>query len=65
MPSIASTLVEKNIPVIISNRVHRLPKSQDSPVNEPFTQAKKLNDAGVKFYLSYEGDMEAMSKQEI
>lgn len=62
--SIASTLVEKDIPIIL-NRVHRLPKSQDSPVNEPFTQAKKLNDAGVRFCLSYEGDMEAMGARNL
>ena len=62
--SIANILVEKNIPVIL-NRVHRLPKSQDSPVNEPFKQAKKLNDVGVLFCLSYEGDMEAMGARNL
>ena len=62
--AIATILVEKNIPVII-NRVHRLPKSQDSPVDEPFKQAKELQDAGVLFCLSYEGDMEAMGARNL
>ena len=62
--AIATLLVEKNIPVIL-NRVHRLPKSQDSPVDEPFKQAKELQDAGVLFCLSYEGDMEAMGARNL
>ncbi len=62
--SIANILIEKNIPVIL-NRVHRLPKSQDSAVDEPFRQAKKLNDAGILFCLSYEGDMEAMGARNL
>ena len=45
--------------------MHRLPKSQDSPVDEPFTQAKKLTDLGVLFCLSYEGDMEAMGARNL
>ena len=54
--SIASILTKKNIPIIL-NRVHRLPKSEDSAIDEPFKQAKKLHDAGILFCLSYEGDM--------
>ena len=61
---IAPYLIEKKIPLIL-NRVHRLPKSQDSPVDEPFTQPKKLNDLGVLFCLSYEGDMEAMGARNL
>lgn len=61
---IAPYLAEKKIPIIL-NRVHRLPKSQDIPVDEPFKQAKKLNDAGVLFCLSYEGDMEAMGARNL
>jgi imidazolonepropionase-like amidohydrolase len=61
---IAPYLAEKKIPIIL-NRVHRLPKSQDSPIDEPFKQAKKLNDAGVLFCLSYEGDMEAMGARNL
>lgn len=62
--SIANILNEKNISVIL-NRVHRLPKSQDSAVDEPFKQAKKLSDAGILFCLSYEGDMEAMGARNL
>jgi imidazolonepropionase-like amidohydrolase len=62
--SISSALVNKNIPVIL-NRVHRLPKSQDSPVDEPFTQAAKLQEAGILFCLSYAGDMEAMGARNL
>jgi imidazolonepropionase-like amidohydrolase len=61
---VSNILVEKNIPVIL-NRVHRLPKSQDSPVDEPYIQAKKLQDKGILFCLSYEGDMEAMGARNI
>lgn len=62
--AVSNILIEKNIPVIL-NRVHRLPKSQDSPVDEPFTQAKALEDAGILFSLSYEGDMEAMGARNL
>jgi len=62
--AIAAILIEKNIPVIL-NRVHRLPKSQDTPIDDPFKQAKKLQDAGVLFCLSYEGDMEAMGARNL
>ena len=50
---------------LILNRVHRLPDSQDSPIDEPFTQAKKLKEAGILFCLSYEGDMEAMGARNL
>ena len=62
--AISNILVHKNIPTIL-NRVHRLPKSQDAPVDEPFKQAKKLHDKGVLFCLSYEGDMEAMGARNL
>ena len=42
-----------------------MPKSEDSAVDEPFQQAKKLNDAGILFCLSYEGDMEAMGARNL
>jgi len=61
---ISSTLIKKNIPIIL-NRIHRLPKSEDSPVDEPFMQAKKLQDEGILFCLSYEGEMEAMGARNL
>jgi len=61
---IVDLLKEKNISLIL-NRVHRLPESQDSPIDEPFIQAKKLKEAGILFCLSYEGDMEAMGARNL
>jgi imidazolonepropionase-like amidohydrolase len=61
---IVDLLKEKNISLIL-NRVHRLPESQDSPIDEPFTQSKKLKEAGILFCLSYEGDMEAMGARNL
>ncbi len=62
--AISNLLIEKNIPVIL-NRVHRLPKSQDSPINGPYKQAKRLHDEGVLFCLSYQGGMEAMGARNL
>ncbi len=57
-------LKENNISLIL-NRVHRLPSKSDSPVDEPFTQAAKLQEAGILFCLSYAGDMEAMGARNL
>ncbi len=62
--SVSDLLIKNNISLIL-NRVHRLPKSQDSPVDEPFLQAKKLQEAGILFCLSYEGGMEAMGARNL
>jgi imidazolonepropionase-like amidohydrolase len=62
--AISDILVSNNIPVIL-NRVHRLPKSEDSPVNDPYTQVTELQESGVLFCLSYEGDMEAMGARNL
>ena len=62
--AISNFLIEHNISVIL-NRVHRLPDIQDSPIDEPFTQAKKLQEDGVLFCLSYEGGMEAMGARNL
>ena len=61
---IVDELKENNISLIL-NRVHRLPSKADSPVDEPFTQAAKLQEAGVLFCLSYAGDMEAMGARNL
>jgi imidazolonepropionase-like amidohydrolase len=58
-------LLKQNNIALILNRVHRLPSSQDSPIDEPFTQAKKLQEAGILFCLSYAGDMEAMGARNL
>ena len=62
--SVSDLLIENNISLIL-NRVHRLPKSQDSPIDEPFLQAKKLQEKGILFCLSYAGDMEAMGARNL
>lgn len=45
---VASLLKEKNIPVLLGP-VLSLPNEEDEPYDQPFTTAKKLLDAGVKF----------------
>lgn len=61
---IANILKKYSIPVIL-NRIHRLPTTQDKAIDDPFTQAKKLKEAGVLFCLSYTGDMEAMGARNL
>jgi len=61
---ITSLLKEKNIPLIL-NRVHRLPDRHESAIDEPFTQAAKLQQEGILFCLSYAGDMEAMGARNL
>lgn len=56
---VTTELKENNIPVVI-DRVHKLPVHPDSPLDEPFTLAKKLSDAGVMICFATNGDMEAM-----
>ena len=55
---------ENNISVIL-NRVHRLPKNEDSKIDEPFKQAKILSDNNILFSFSYAGDMEAMGSRNL
>jgi imidazolonepropionase-like amidohydrolase len=47
---VAALLKEKGIPVILGP-VLRLPQGEDEPYDEPFTAAKALHEAGVKFAL--------------
>ena len=61
---ITKLLKENNISLIL-NRIHRLPASQDSPIDGPYNQASKLQEAGITFCLSYEGDMEAMGTRNL
>lgn len=60
-----TNLLKKNNIAIILNRVHRLPSSQDKAIDEPFTQAVKLQEAGILFCLSYSGGMEAMGARNL
>ena len=53
-------LKENKIPVIL-NRIHRLPKNEDSAIDDPYKQASILQENDIiLFSFSYEGDMEAM-----
>ena len=61
---IVNDLKENNISLIL-NRVHRLPNKVDSPVDDPYTQAAKLQEAEILFCLSYTGDMEAMGARNL
>ena len=61
----AVAILKKNkIPVIIK-RVHRLPKNQDSHIDEPYKQAKILSENNISFAFSYAGDMEAMGSRNL
>ena len=60
-----TNLLKKNNIALILNRVHRLPSSQDKAIDDPFTQAAKLQEAGILFCLSYSGDMEAMGARNL
>ena len=51
---VADVLKEKKIPVILTN-IHSLPLYRDSDYDEPFTVAKKLYEAGVKFCIGGSG----------
>jgi imidazolonepropionase-like amidohydrolase len=55
---------ENNIPVIL-NRIHRLPKNEDSPIDSPYKQASILQENDIMFSFSYEGDMEAMGARNL
>lgn len=57
---VAERLKEQNISVMLP-RVTSLPDYEDEAVDLPFRLPKLLQDAGVKFCLQNEGDMEAMN----
>ncbi len=61
---IKKLLKQNNISLIL-NRIHRLPNNQDSPIDGPYSQPSKLQEAGITFCLSYEGDMEAMGTRNL
>ncbi|MDA9325520.1 amidohydrolase family protein [Flavobacteriales bacterium] len=61
---VMNKLKENDIPVIL-NRVHRLPKNEDSQIHEPYQQPAILEKNGILFAFSYEGDMEAMGARNL
>lgn len=60
----AELLKQHQIPVIL-RRVHELPTSTDKPIQEPFTLAAQLHALGIRYCLSWEGDMEAMNNRNL
>jgi len=56
--AVAAELHDQHIPVVLY-RVHNTPPTPESDVDYAYTLPAKLMKAGVKFALSYYGDMEA------
>ncbi|MFQ3611036.1 MAG: amidohydrolase family protein [Fimbriimonadales bacterium] len=48
---VASLLREKGVPVILLG-VHNLPRTEDTPYDEPFSIPKRLHEAGVQFCIA-------------
>ena len=61
---ISDFLSQKNIMVLL-DRIHRLPRTQDEDVYLPYKQAALLDQAGIKFGFCYQGDMEAMGQRNL
>ncbi len=52
---VADLLREKGVPVILQ-RVHQLPRSEDAPYDEPFTEPRLLHEKGVLFCIASADD---------
>ena len=61
---ISDFLSQKNIMVLL-DRIHRLPRTQDEDVYLPYKQAALLDQAGITFGFCYQGDMEAMGQRNL
>ncbi len=61
---ITELLRDGEIPVMLT-RLHRLPDSEDDPMDLVYRLPKLLQDGGVKFCLENAGDMEAMQSRNI
>lgn len=61
---IARQLVDANIPVML-NRLHSLPEHEEDPLDLPYRLPALLKEAGVRFCLHNEGDMEAMNARNL
>ena len=55
---------DSKIPIMLP-RLHSLPIREDDPIDLPYRLPKLLFDAGIKFCLQNEGDMEAMNARNI
>jgi imidazolonepropionase-like amidohydrolase len=54
-PHCLELLKKHDVPVIIGG-VHRLPARSGEPYDHPFTLAKRLHDAGIRYCISSSGD---------
>ena len=61
---ISDFLSQNNIMVLL-DRIHRLPRTQDEDVYLPYKQAALLDQAGITFGFCYQGDMEAMGQRNL
>lgn len=61
---VARKLVDAKIPVMLV-RVHSLPENEEDAVDSPYRLPALLQEAGVKFCLQNEGDMEAMNTRNL
>jgi imidazolonepropionase-like amidohydrolase len=60
-----SDFLSSNNVMVLLDRIHRLPRTQDEDVYLPYKQATLLDKAGVKFGFCYQGDMEAMGQRNL
>ena len=61
---ITQKLKDAKIPVML-NRLHNLPPNENDPIDLNFKLPSLLQEAGVKFCLQNEGDMEAMNSRNL
>ena len=61
---VADLLKENNVSVILS-RVHAIPSTEDSDIDEMYKMPAKLEEAGVLYCIDYSGDMEAMGARNL
>ena len=60
-----SDFLSQNKVMVLLDRIHRLPRTQDEDVYLPYKQATLLHQAGIKFGFCYQGDMEAMGQRNL
>lgn len=60
-----TAFLKENDVHLLLDRIHRLPYTEDSPVDMPYKQAFTLYQAGLTFGFCYMGDMEAMGQRNL
>lgn len=61
---VTDILRTQDVPVVLG-RTFSLPERSDEPIDQPFRTPAMLQKAGVRFCLSYAGDMEAMGARNL